>query len=136
MQSSVCQIFATVLVLAVCWSPAVPVRAAAEVVSHSGCGEEASCAVHEVRIEGCRSVQNGVCKIMRGNTPVISFDYTPEFAATTAHSQVYWISPEGDLPFAGMDTDACKHTACPVSRGARQTYAYNFETSRKYQAVS
>lgn len=112
-------------------------NAAAEVVPHTACADATgSCAVHEVRVDGCRSVQNGVCKIKRGNTPVFSFDYTPEFTATTAHGQVYWMSPEGDLPFVGMDTEACKFTACPLNGGARQTYTYNFETSRKYQAVS
>lgn len=105
------------------------------VAQHQACPEVSACTVHEVRVDGCRSVRNGVCKVKRGTTPVISFDYTPEFAATSVHGQVYWISPEGDLPFVGMETAACQHTSCPLASGVRQTYAYNFETSRKYQAV-
>lgn len=111
------------------------VAAVVHVAPHQSCPEESACAVHEVRVDGCRSVRNGVCKVRRGSTPVISFDYTPQFDATSVHGQVYWISPEGDLPFVGMLTDACQHTSCPLASGVRQTYAYNFETSRKYQVV-
>lgn len=129
MQATVVHVAAVALLML-----AVAVRA--EIATIETCPEETACTVHEVRITGCRQFANGVCKIKRGQSAEIAFDYTADFAAEAANGQVYWVSPERDLPFVGMETNACLHTACPLVSGARQTYTYTFETSRKYQAVS
>lgn len=112
------------------------VAVSAEVLPHTNCPGVSTCDVHELRVNGCRRIVKGVCQLRRGSTPEISFDYTPAFEASSLHGQVYWVSPGGDLPFLGMETNACLHTTCPLQSGVKQSYAYNLETSRKYTAVS
>lgn len=61
--------------------------------------------------------------------------YIKEFDSSNAHGQVYWASPDGDVPFAGMNTNACEHTACPLNKNAKQTYTYTLDTAKKFPAV-
>lgn len=46
------------------------------------------------------------------------------------------MSPEGDMPFIGMDTNACNFTQCPINKDERKNYSQKFETMRKYPAVN
>lgn len=113
-----------------------------------------------MRIEPCaEAASKQPCKIKRGRTANISFDYTSGtnskqttnnliryyyklnyliagFNSDNLVGQVYWVSGEGDLPFVGMNTAACQHTACPLEAPTRQTYTYNFQTAKKFPAVS
>lgn len=53
------------------------------------------------------------------------------------HGQVYSVTDDGDLPLAGMDTDGCHHTACPISaNGNRATYSYTLPLAKKFPVVS
>lgn len=61
--------------------------------------------------------------------------FRTDFHSNQAHGLVYWASPEGDLAFAGMNTNACDHTTCPITKDTRKTYSYVFATSKKYPAV-
>lgn len=93
------------------------------------------CTVHEVRINPCpESVDHKPCKIKRGKSASIEFDYTTDFNSSSAHGQVYWESDEGDLPFLGMNTQACQHTSCPIVTSTRQTYAYTLDVAKKFPA--
>lgn len=111
-----------------------------------------SCAIHEVRIDPCPEASSDLpCKVKRGKSATISFDYTPckcglnwncffflftlipiAFDSATAFGQVYWASPDGDIPFAGMNTNGCDHTSCPLNKDAKQTYVYTLETAKKF----
>uniref|UniRef100_A0A182LRG2 MD-2-related lipid-recognition domain-containing protein n=1 Tax=Anopheles culicifacies TaxID=139723 RepID=A0A182LRG2_9DIPT len=65
---------------------------------------------------------------------VVNFQKCPgeEFAADELTADVSWTRTNFDLPFVGMDTEACKHTNCPVASGNRQTYAYNLPIKKEY----
>jgi hypothetical protein len=42
----------------------------------------------------------------------------------------------GDLPFVGMNSDACAFMTCPIQAGSRQTYEYQLSISKKFPVVS
>jgi hypothetical protein len=42
----------------------------------------------------------------------------------------------GDLPFVGMNSDACTFTTCPIQADSRQTYEYQLSISKKFPVVS
>lgn len=142
-----------------------------------------ACAIHQVRVLPCPDAnRHKPCKLKRGRTFAIEFDYTPgnlsmlrfaeyihtsptkhsvisilclspiasiftipvqcclfdhsaDFDANTAISEVYWASPEGDIPFAGMNRAACEHTTCPLQRTTKNLYTYSLLIDKKYPAV-
>lgn len=59
-----------------------------------------------------------------------------EWAASTVHGQVYSVTDDGDLPLAGMNTNACEYTSCPIQTSNRQTYAYTLPLAKKFPVVS
>lgn len=59
-----------------------------------------------------------------------------DFNATTGKGDIFWMSPEGDVPFVGMDQNACSYTQCPIKQGERRSYSHKFDTMRKYPAVN
>lgn len=71
---------------------------------------------------------------METNNFGISIDL--DFNATTGKGEIFWMSPEGDLPFIGMDQTACSYTQCPITKDERKSYSQRFDTMRKYPAVS
>lgn len=52
----------------------------------------------------------------------------------TMKSLPYWASVT-DLPFAGMDNDACKFTACPIAQGVNQTYDFQLNIAKSLPRV-
>ncbi|XP_055630640.1 MD-2-related lipid-recognition protein-like [Toxorhynchites rutilus septentrionalis] len=107
--------------------------ALAEVVKFQDCKENVKCTVHEVRIDPCPEVaKNKPCRLVRHSNVTVSFDYTPQFGAQEATSKAFWSQNLMDLPFAGMDTEACKHTSCPVVEGQRQSYSYNLNVLKSF----
>ncbi|XP_031623701.1 MD-2-related lipid-recognition protein-like [Contarinia nasturtii] len=94
---------------------------------------QADCTVHEVRVVPCpESKQEKPCKLKRGTSASIEFDVTPQWNADTPFGHVYSVTAEGDLPMAGMDTNACNHTACPIQSGHRHTYRYTLPLAKKF----
>lgn len=62
--------------------------------------------------------------------------YQTEWDSESLHGQVYSVTDDGDLPMAGMNTNACEHTICPVHSSARQTYNYTLQLAKKFPVVS
>lgn len=58
-----------------------------------------------------------------------------DFDATNATGAVWWASPEGDIPFAGMNRAACDNTKCPIEKSVKNTYAYSLPIAKKYPLV-
>ncbi|XP_055384636.1 MD-2-related lipid-recognition protein-like [Condylostylus longicornis] len=103
-----------------------------EVEFRSCSGTEETCTVSNVKINPCpEAASNKPCVIKRGKTADIEFDFIPKNDADSLVGQVYWAT-EADLPLTGMDTDACKHTACPVVKGTKQTYKYSLQIAKKF----
>lgn len=59
-----------------------------------------------------------------------------DYTSSSAHGQVYSITADGDLPFMGMNTEACQHTVCPINQSSRQTYTYTLNVAKKFPAVT
>lgn len=59
-----------------------------------------------------------------------------EWDSSTAHGQVYSVTDDGDLPLAGMNTNACDYTNCPIQTSNRQAYAYTLPLAKKFPVVS
>ncbi|XP_012256338.2 MD-2-related lipid-recognition protein-like [Athalia rosae] len=113
----------------------------AEVVVWQPCSDEVSvseqpgCTIHEVRVNPCREAAQGKpCRIKRGRNAGITFDYTPNFSSDTLQNRAYWTRPGGDLPFIGMNLNACNATVCPSVSGQKQTYSYQLSISQSFPA--
>ncbi|XP_053658414.1 ecdysteroid-regulated 16 kDa protein-like [Anopheles marshallii] len=107
----------------------------AEVVNFQKCPGEATekCTIHEVSITPCPEAEKGnVCTLLTRSQVNITFDFTPEFAAHNLTADVSWTRPNLDLPFVGMDKEACERTNCPVVAGNRQRYTYNLTIKKEY----
>ncbi|PSN35232.1 hypothetical protein C0J52_15517 [Blattella germanica] len=135
--------FVVLLLVAAAWG---------EVVQFESCPPDSedepapapNCTVHEVRISPCAEAsENKPCKIKRGRSASIQFDFTalivqytcftvPAAATETLTGRAFWTNTAGDLPFVGMNTDACSYTTCPVQANQRQTYDYQLSISRKF----
>ncbi|XP_052563062.1 MD-2-related lipid-recognition protein-like [Culex pipiens pallens] len=86
---------------------------------------QAKCTIHELRVNPCPEVaKHKPCVLVKGQNATISFDYTAGFDAKVATAKAWWTMPSLDLPFIGMDNDACKYTGCPIVAGRKQTYSY------------
>ncbi|XP_069671479.1 MD-2-related lipid-recognition protein-like [Periplaneta americana] len=127
------------------WSLLLPLLlgalAGAEVVQFQPCPQSSedstppapNCTVHEVRISPCaEAAENKPCKIKRGRSASIQFDFTPTVAVDAPTGRAFWTNQVGDLPFVGMDTNACNFTTCPLAAGTRQTYDYQLSISKKF----
>uniref|UniRef100_A0AAG5DNI6 MD-2-related lipid-recognition domain-containing protein n=1 Tax=Anopheles atroparvus TaxID=41427 RepID=A0AAG5DNI6_ANOAO len=123
------QVVCSVALLALCLH-----GISAEVVNFKSCiGEVNKCTINEVSITPCPEAEEGrACTVYRGTNVSITFDFTPEFAAKELSADVSWTQPSMDLPFIGMDTEACKYTSCPAESGKRQTYSYDLPIKKSY----
>lgn len=68
-------------------------------------------------------------------TPFLNL-HIAEFDSTVAVGEVYWASPDGDIPFAGFNGAACEHTTCPIQKSVANTYNYTLPISKRYPVVS
>ncbi|CAD7088496.1 unnamed protein product [Hermetia illucens] len=92
------------------------------------------CKVNEVRINNCPEAVSGEpCKIKRGRSAEIEFDFTPDFDSPTLEGRLFWAS-EIDIPLVGMETDSCKFTSCPIVKNEKRTYNFTLPISRKFPA--
>ncbi|PNF33184.1 hypothetical protein B7P43_G12809 [Cryptotermes secundus] len=97
---------------------------------------EPNCTINEVRISPCvEALENLPCKIKRGRSASIQFDFTPTVGSETLTGKVYWVNQMGDLPFVGMNSDACTFTTCPIQPDRRQTYEYQLSISKRFPVV-
>lgn len=92
-----------------------------------------NCTVREVRIDPCLKEP---CKVKRGKDVTISFDFTPTFEAATLENDVYWASPEGDLPWEGLVKNACDFVPCPLKKDAENTFSYLLTVDKLAPPVS
>ncbi|XP_034943383.1 MD-2-related lipid-recognition protein-like [Chelonus insularis] len=111
----------------------------AEVVHHQNChypeGTKINCTIHEVRVNPCKEAEHHKpCRIKRGENASISFDYTAYFHGDSLESRAYWANQVIDLPFLGMETNACATTTCPVQSGQKQTYTITLPIAKTYPA--
>lgn len=60
----------------------------------------------------------------------------PAVGSETLTGKVYWVNQMGDLPFVGMNSDACTFTTCPIQPDRRQTYEYQLSISKRFPVVS
>ncbi|CAD6234114.1 GSCOCG00007567001-RA-CDS [Cotesia congregata] len=110
-----------------------------EVIQFRNCeypeGTKLNCTVHEVRVNPCAEAsQEKPCRLQRGEDASIAFDYTANFEGNTLESRAYWTNQVIDLPFVGMETDACAKTVCPVQPGQKQTYDIAIPIMKAYPA--
>ncbi|XP_043476549.1 MD-2-related lipid-recognition protein-like [Leptopilina heterotoma] len=81
------------------------------------------CTIQNVQVDPCKEAVNNLpCRLKKGLDAQISFNYTANFNAENASSQAYWDSGILDLPLAGMNTDACKNTKCPIVKNENSNY--------------
>lgn len=70
---------------------------------------------------------NQICSVSLGGT---------EWDSTSAHGQAYAIIEDADVPFLTMNTNACEHTTCPITKSTRHTYTYSLTVASKTPTVS
>ncbi|XP_055316438.1 MD-2-related lipid-recognition protein-like [Sitodiplosis mosellana] len=107
----------------------------AEHVQHAPCeSNPGDCTVHEVRVVPCpESEEHKPCKVKRGKTATISFDFTTQWEATTAHGELFSADDEEDLPLNGMNMhNACQFTSCPIRASTKQSYTYTLPLAKKF----
>ncbi|XP_076167612.1 MD-2-related lipid-recognition protein [Ptiloglossa arizonensis] len=109
----------------------------AEIIPHRPCPypdqTPLNCTIHEVNLDPCKEAAEGKpCKIKKGITGNITFQYTPNFSADTLQGRVYWATQATDIPFLGMDSDACLSTPCPVLADQKSTYHAEIHILKKY----
>ncbi|XP_066583252.1 MD-2-related lipid-recognition protein-like [Prorops nasuta] len=91
------------------------------------------CTVHSVDVQPCKEAAEGKpCRLKRGNDASISFNYTANFEGQQLESRAYWASEVIDLPFIGMETNACLSTVCPAVPGQQQVYTIQLPISRQF----
>lgn len=59
-----------------------------------------------------------------------------EWDSANAHGQVYSVTDDADLPLAGMNTNACDYTSCPIQASDKKTYNYTLPLQKKFPVVS
>ncbi|XP_076679057.1 MD-2-related lipid-recognition protein [Andrena cerasifolii] len=92
-----------------------------------------NCTIHEVNLDPCKEAAEGKpCKLKRGITGNLTYDYTPGFSSDKMQGRVFWASEVMDIPFLGMDPDACLTTTCPLVEGQRNTYTAHITILKKY----
>ncbi|KAF4519736.1 hypothetical protein B566_EDAN014249 [Ephemera danica] len=113
--------------------------ASAELVQFQPCDDpdgSVQCDVQNVNINPCAEAESGEpCRIRKGNSAAITFDFTPSVSATELESKAYWVGSMGSLPWIGMETNACLFTTCPVTAGQVSHYNYTLKVSKKYTRV-
>ncbi|XP_055706621.1 MD-2-related lipid-recognition protein-like [Phlebotomus papatasi] len=108
---------------------------ASELVRFHECEEKSpqDCTIHAVRINPCPEAENDQpCKVKRGRSATIEFDYSTAFRATELDSRIYWSNEGVDLPLIGVDTNGCNIVSCPVEANVNNTYAWTLNVSKKF----
>ncbi|XP_043284140.1 MD-2-related lipid-recognition protein-like [Venturia canescens] len=92
-----------------------------------------NCTINEVRINPCKEASQGKpCRFKRGINASLEFDYVANFAAPALEGRAFWVNSVMEVPFMGMEANACLGTSCPVTPGQVQTYHQEFPISKKY----
>ncbi|XP_076658720.1 MD-2-related lipid-recognition protein [Halictus rubicundus] len=92
-----------------------------------------NCTVDEVYIEPCReAAESKACKVRRGTNTNMTIHYTPNFSSDVMTGRIFWASQLTDIPFLGMDPNACLLTSCPVKAGERNTFYTEIPILKKY----
>ncbi|XP_059481101.1 MD-2-related lipid-recognition protein-like [Neocloeon triangulifer] len=99
----------------------------AERVSFEPCsGGMKNCEVNWVEIDPCAEAATGnPCRTKKGKVSSIKFNYATSVPKDKMEVRVFWASATGDLPFAGLDPDACSVTQCPVEADHPQNLTYS-----------
>ncbi|XP_058795440.1 MD-2-related lipid-recognition protein-like [Phymastichus coffea] len=122
------------LILAACLDLAVH----AEVVPFKACPETKTnfCTINEIRVDPCKEAAQGkACVLKKGEDATISYDFTPKFESKNLESRAFWSNQLIDLPFMGMETNACKEgTTCPLKKDAQNTYKIKLPILKEYPA--
>lgn len=124
------------IIFAICLTLSV---ALGEVVRFDACANSSAvCDVHQVRVNPCKeAATNSRCKAKRGGNVNIAFDFEPKFeAGETFENEVFWLSPDGPLPWAGLERNACSFVNCPLKQNEINTYSYDVVIDRLAQPVS
>lgn len=58
------------------------------------------------------------------------------FSSDKIQGRIFWASQVMDIPFLGMNPDACLSTSCPIEAGLRNTYHVEIPILKKYPVVS
>ncbi|CAH0727244.1 unnamed protein product, partial [Brenthis ino] len=106
--------------------------AIAEVADFTKCSDHSDdiCEVSEIRITPCKNSK--VCKIKKGTSPSMSFDYTPKFSCDKLKTGLFWASDSGDVPFPALyDADACELTSCPIEANKKYELNHTLKLSKK-----
>lgn len=92
-----------------------------------------NCTIHEVYLDPCAEAKDEKpCKVKRGITANMTFHYTPDFTSDKMNVRIFWASQVMDIPFLGMDPNACLSTTCPVVAGQRNVYHADIPILKKY----
>ncbi|XP_047520837.1 MD-2-related lipid-recognition protein-like [Pieris napi] len=104
---------------------------AAESAKFIPCDGSPPCSISEVRIDPCTHPDQ--CKLKKGNTYSLSYDFKPDFSADKAKTGLFWAKTDTeDVPFPEMyNADACQYTACPIVANKLQTFDYSLRLSKK-----
>lgn len=100
-------------------------------------GNENLCLLEEIRVTPCpQGKNNKPCIFKRGNNASIEFDFIPSFNASHVSVQAYSATFFADLPLAGMDTDGCHFTQCPIKAAESYNLSYNLYLSPYFPAAT
>ncbi|KAF6205702.1 hypothetical protein GE061_019875 [Apolygus lucorum] len=94
------------------------------------------CDISNLQINPCpEAASNEPCKIKRGSSATLTYNFTPRWApgAGAIKTRAYWAAVV-DLPFLGMDSDACKFTTCPIVKDQQNFYNFTLFIEKKYPA--
>ncbi|XP_072929952.1 MD-2-related lipid-recognition protein-like [Epargyreus clarus] len=109
--------------------------ATAEVANHEPCNDLSpdalnSCTVSQVRITPCANPKD--CRLVKGTTAFIDFDFTPNFSASNLTTGLFWEIGTVDVEFGDLfQTNGCDYTACPVESGKSQVLNYSLRIGLK-----
>ncbi|XP_050423188.1 MD-2-related lipid-recognition protein-like [Adelges cooleyi] len=106
----------------------------AEEISFKMCpSKNPRCKITKVNIDPCpEALENRPCEVPLGITASITLNYIPDFNSTVPKTRLYSVKSILDIPFLGMDTNACLYTACPVRSGVPSRYTFQLHVSTLY----
>ncbi|VVC29202.1 Immunoglobulin E-set,MD-2-related lipid-recognition domain [Cinara cedri] len=91
------------------------------------------CEVFDVFVNPCpEALDSKPCELPQGTNASIEFKYIPKWGSSQPVTRLYAETLVMDLPFLGMDTNACLYTECPMVAQATQIYNYNLYISESY----
>jgi len=100
-----------------------------EVIDNNGCtkgphARSIQSEVHEIRVIPCAEADTGEpCKVYRGTNATIEVDFTPSRnSGRRMKNAMFWMS-KVDLPFRGLNANACRFMTCPLRANTRTAYS-------------